>query len=161
MEIWKDIQNYYGRYQISNYGRVKSLKRGKELILKLNKNSCGYLLVSLYNPEPKSHSVHQLVAIHFLNHYPPSKLVVNHIDFNRQNNHVDNLQVITNRENTNQKHLKSTSKYTGVSWAKSNNKWHAQININNRPKSLAVYSDEYDAHLAYQSLLEQFKTEIL
>tara|TARA_R110000851_G_C12789186_1_gene536185 strand:+ start:120 stop:635 length:516 start_codon:yes stop_codon:yes gene_type:complete len=161
-EIWKDIHGYELLYQISNLGNVKSLERitshnhkKKERILVLNKNSSGYLLVSLYkNSLQKTFSVHQLVAISFLNHKPNGfTLVVNHKDFNKKNNNVDNLEVVTVRENVNQKHMLSSSIYTGVSWSKSNNKWHSQIHIEKKSKSLGFYKTEEEASIAYEIAL--------
>ena len=92
MEIWKDILGYEGLYQVSNYGRVRSLKYGKEKILKQQINTDGYLHIDLYkNKKRKNYNVHRLVTIAFLenpNNYPQ----VNHKDENKQNNHIDNLE---------------------------------------------------------------------
>ena len=98
--------------------------------------------------------VHQLVAESFLNHKRCGmKLVVNHIDFDKTNNKLDNLEIVTTRENTNQKHLKSYSNFTGVSWNKRANKWIASIKINNKNKYLGYYSNELEASKAYQKEL--------
>ena len=62
-EIWKDIVDYEGLYQISNQGRVKSVKFGKERIMKTVNNGCGYLQVGLSkNGEKEMCLVHRLVA---------------------------------------------------------------------------------------------------
>ena len=111
-EVWKDIKNYEGHYQVSNYGRIKSvdklvnsglknnkkvLKKGK--ILKLFKMSNGYLVVGLCNGETqKSKSVHRLVAEAFipnLNNYKN----INHKDENKENNNVSNLEWCDNLYN--------------------------------------------------------------
>ena len=156
-EIWKDIIGYEGLYQISNYGRVKSFKKSKEKILKNNVSKNGYYKVTLIkNKEATTKKNHQLVAIHFLNHKPCGmKLVVNHKDFNKLNNHVDNLEIVTARENTNLKHIKSSSKYVGVSWHKPLHKWRAQIEINKVKKHLGYFTNELDAHNAYQNKLRE------
>jgi len=154
-EIWRDIPNYEGDYQVSNFGRVKSLLCGKERILNPSSSS-GYYIISLKldNNKYKTKSVHQLVAIAFLDHTPCSHAyVVNHKDFNKQNNHVDNLEIVTHRENSNQKHIKSSSQYVGVFWNKQLNKWSATISIIGRQKYLGSFNNEYDAHLAYQKAL--------
>lgn len=154
MEIWKDIIGYEGLYQVSNFGNVKSFWFGKETILK--QPLCkGYCQVSLYkDKKTKTIQVHQLVAIHFLNHKPDGfKLVINHIDFNIRNNNVENLEIVTPRQNTNQKHLKSSSKYVGVYWHKQMKKWAACILINKKSKHLGFFKIEYDAHLAYEKEL--------
>ena len=101
MEIWKDIPDFEGLYQVSNVGRVKSLPRKdsmgrtvKEKILKSPRNSSGYKSVSLHdkkNNKKKFISIHRLVADVFLSNdekYP----CVNHKDNDRSNNNVDNLE---------------------------------------------------------------------
>jgi hypothetical protein len=112
-EIFKDVKGYEGLYQVSNLGRVKSLPKtwvsgnggfrshyGK--ILKATKCSSGYYQVGLYKDGvSKKLRIHKLVAMAFFNHAPNGyKIVVDHIDNNKENNRVDNLQLITNRENS-------------------------------------------------------------
>lgn len=101
-EIWKDIAGYEGRYQVSNKGNVKSLHyRGhdEERIMKPVKHHSGYLIIQLGRKPRKIHLVHQLVAKAFI---PPveGKKLVNHIDGNKQNNCVENLEWVTYKENT-------------------------------------------------------------
>nr|DAP31406.1 MAG TPA: homing endonuclease [Caudoviricetes sp.] len=96
MEIWKDIENYEGYYQISSYGRVKNIKTGNILIG--DKNNIGYKRVTLYSPIKKRFFIHRLVAYHFCDGYNEG-LVVNHKDGNKQNNNADNLEWITHPEN--------------------------------------------------------------
>jgi hypothetical protein len=156
-EIWKNIDGYDGDYQVSNMGRVKSFKLDKGgRILEGGINSSGYLVVNLSkNGTQKTIDIHALVAIYFKDHIPDGyKLVVNHIDLNRLNNKATNLEIVTNRVNTNKKHLKSTSKYTGVCWHKYRKKWISQILINNKKKHLGYFKDEYEAHLAYEAALK-------
>lgn len=109
-EEWKDILGYEGYYQISNIGRVKSLTRKKlannrycniqEKILKKNVNNYGYILVRLYkNGKSQTLRVHRLVAQAFISN-PKNKPQVNHIDGNKQNNSMKNLEWCTNKENT-------------------------------------------------------------
>ena len=91
----------------------------------------------------------------FLGHEPNGHaLVVNHIDFDKTNNHVSNLEIVTNRENTNQKHLKSSSKYIGVGWDKSRQKWVSRIRINGKLKQLGRFNTEIEAHITYQNKLK-------
>jgi hypothetical protein len=90
-EIWKDIKGYENLYKVSNLGNIISLKTNK--ILKPNKGSNGYLLVHLYNNGIRSKHllIHRLVAEAFLpnpNNYPQ----VNHKDYDRTNNRVENLE---------------------------------------------------------------------
>lgn len=167
-EIWKDIIDYEGIYQVSDLGNVRVLDRivfrngdpkhpftKKGRVLKFAINNRGYYFVWLsLNGMTKLRTVHQLVAVAFLNHKPDGlKLVVNHKDFNKQNNRSNNLEIITSRENANKKHLKSTSKYTGVCWGTARRKWLAAIHINGKVKQLGGFDNEYDAHIAYQEAL--------
>lgn len=114
MEIWKDIKEYEGMYQISNYGRVKSLPRTikkrkcEEIIKTPSVLPKGYLKVSLCkNGKPKYFFIHRLVAEAFIpneNNYP----CVNHKDCNTSNNNVHNLEWVSYEENNSYKnhHLK-------------------------------------------------------
>src|SRR6056297_1965952 len=119
MEIWKDIPNYKNHYQASSYGNIKSVERPvysdgklhyvqKEKILKTPVNNRnGYKMVTLCrNGVCKKMTVHQIVCMTFLEHKPSGfKLVCNHKNFNKLDNRVENLEIVTNRENSNQKHL--------------------------------------------------------
>ena len=156
MEIYRDVVGYEGIYKVSNLGNVKSLIGNNEKILKLCRNGGGYSTVNLHiNSIMKTRTVHQLVAGAFLNHKPSRyELVINHKDFNRSNNNVNNLEIVTTRENSNQKHLKSSSQYTGVSWDKNRNKWSSQIVINKKLKFLGRFINELEASEAYQKALK-------
>ena len=157
IEEWKDIIGYEGLYQISNFGNVKSIRFDKEKLLLPQTNSKGYYFVVLCDKtKRKQMQIHQLVAIAFLNHIPcKMELVINHINFDKKDNNVSNLEIVTNRENSNRKHLKSTSKYTGVSFEKDRNKWISQIKINGKRVLLGRFSNEIDANDAYQSKLKE------
>ena len=85
---------------ISNLGNVKSLKYNKERILKIKSDSAGYKFVSLSkNGIVKHILVHRIVALEFLEN-PLNKKEVNHKDFKRFNNHIENLEWVTSMENT-------------------------------------------------------------
>ena len=103
MEIWKDIEGYEGFYQVSNYGRVKSLnynRTGKAKELKQSIN-LGYKYVILYKDNKrKKFLVHRLVAQAFVPN-PNEYLEVNHIDENKANNCVWNLEWCTRLYNNN------------------------------------------------------------
>lgn len=97
-EIWKDISNYEGLYQISNLGRVKSLSKKsgflilKERIMKPTIKDNGYYQIALYkNKKGCKKYIHRLVAEAFIpnpNNYP----CINHKDYNKANNNVDNIE---------------------------------------------------------------------
>lgn len=99
-EIWRDIPGYEGLYQVSNQGQVKSLRFNKERLLSnRSTDSKGYRVVHLYNGQTSSvRSVHSLVALAFLGESPKGH-DVNHIDGDRLNNDLSNLEIITHREN--------------------------------------------------------------
>jgi len=157
-EIWKDVEGYTG-YQISNLGRVKSVKRGKPRILKYVQTGFGYCRVSLCQDAIVStKSIHQLVAIAFLGHKTGSHtVVVDHINNDVSDNRAINLQIISQRENATKDQFRQnfSSKYIGVSRRKGTNIWIAQIHINGKGTKIGTFINEIDAHNAYQEKLKQ------
>ena len=105
IEIWKDIKDYEGLFQVSNLGRVKSLGNGRTYktsrIRKLYTNKYGYLQVQLCKDgKRKWFRVNRLVATAFLDN-PEGKTEVNHIDEDKTNNRVDNLKWEWHKDNIN------------------------------------------------------------
>lgn len=157
-EVWKEVPNYEN-YMVSNRGRVKSLnfnRTGVERLLKQNIVK-EYLVTTLFKEgRAKPFYTHQLVAMVFLNHIPCGhRLVVDHIDGNRLNNNLSNLQVITNRENTSKDQRGGSSQYVGVCWSKQSEKWKVQIRIEGKQKHLGYFEDEVSASEAYQKALTE------
>lgn len=108
VEIWKDIDGYSGKYQISNFGNVKSLDRVDKLgrkktgiNRKISKEQDGYSYINLIGDDSKTKSyfIHRLVAGAF-EIGGSEKIQINHIDGNKNNNHVSNLEWVTASENS-------------------------------------------------------------
>ena len=104
IEEWKAVAECNGEYYVSNFGRVKSLKQGKEKILKACLSSTGYYVIGIHlKDNRKNYTIHKLVALAFLPN-KNDKPQVNHKDANKTNNHIDNLEWVTAKENA--KHAK-------------------------------------------------------
>jgi hypothetical protein len=161
LEIWKPVKGYEGLYEISSYGRVKSLSRFvyqnngkyliKEKIMKFSKKGTrkNYLgLVLNGNNLKKDYMVHQLVAQYIPN--PRNLKYINHKDGNGFNNFYLNLEWVTQRENVchGQDKSKTSSKYIGVYWGKIQRKWKVNIRINNKKKHLGSFDSEEEAYQA-------------
>ena len=112
-EVWKDIKNYEGIYQVSNLGRIKALERvwysGRnkscrkerpEHIMRYRVGvGTGYCLIKLTKDGKEQHClIHRLVAEAFIPN-PNNLPEVNHKDGNKENNRIDNLEWVTSREN--------------------------------------------------------------
>lgn len=111
IEVWKDIEGYEGAYQVSSFGRVKSMSRYREgrngsivplheKVLCLKTNKQGYSIIGLYSICRKFFSVHRLVASAFIKN-TENKETVNHIDGVKSNNNVSNLEWSTHSEQMN------------------------------------------------------------
>ena len=100
-EVWCPIKGFEGLYEVSDQGRVRSLKFGKERILKPVRTPKGYLQVSLYkNGKMKPIRIHRLVAQTFIPN-PDNLPEVNHKDENKENNSVHNLEWCDSKYNNN------------------------------------------------------------
>jgi len=97
-EIWKDINGFEGYYQVSSLGKIKSLRFNKIRYLKFYKRN-GYFCIDLQiKNKIKKTTVHRLVASAFILN-PLNKPMINHINGNRKDNRVENLEWVTNSEN--------------------------------------------------------------
>ena len=99
-EIFKNIDEYEGHYQVSNMGNIKSLKFNKEKILAPAKTKSGYLYINLCkNNITKKIKIHRLVLLTFNLKNKFDYKQINHIDGNKLNNSLDNLEWCTQSEN--------------------------------------------------------------
>ena len=99
-EVWRDVDGFEGHYQVSDHGRVRSIKKGI-LVLKGEYQHNGYKRVCLWKDGRQYRKlIHRLVAIAFLQN-PNDYSDVNHLDEDKKNNHVTNLQWCTHLYNMN------------------------------------------------------------
>lgn len=161
-EVFKPIKGYENLYEISNFGNVKSLSNNshkKELILKLYKNTGGYLYIGLRKHNKTQYfRIHRLVASVFILN-PKLYLDINHKDSSKENNNANNLEWCSCRYNRNH-YLKTqncSSKYSGVSWDKDVCKWRARIKIEGKQINLGFFTNEVDAAQAYQKVLKELQ----
>ena len=108
-EQWVPIKNYEGLYEVSSWGRIRSLNyycRGKHMILKLTAKPNTYIKVGLRKDGTvKYYRVHRLVAEAFLPN-PLNLPQVNHIDGNKQNNAINNIEWVSAKANVNNPNTK-------------------------------------------------------
>ena len=151
-EQWKDIVGYEGLYEVSDLGRVKN---AKGLIKSTNIGKQGYLRTTLCKGGKRNtFTIHKLLAMGFLGHVPNGmNLVVDHIDNNKLNNNLTNLQLITQRENVSKDISGGSSKYVGVSWNKAKSKWNVSIRHLDQSHHLGYYTIEEEARDAYVQAL--------
>lgn len=153
----------FDSYYASDCGKIKSLKKaGKEKILSqwFHKKS-GYYYVTLSGGGKRGNfSVHSLVAMAFLGHIPCGfESEVDHINEIKTDNRLENLQILTHRENISRSKKNTTSKYRGVSWDKNTKKWYSKIRFEKRNVSLGFFDKEEDAHIAYENAFFSIKNK--
>ena len=141
-EIWKDIKDFEGMYQVSNLGRVRSIDRFDSMgrlhkgdIKAISDNGKGYKVVRMYKDnKSKFGYIHRLVATAFIEN-PDNKPEVHHIDSDRSNNKLENLQWVTSKENNNfPERIKSMKK--NPNWIKNSKSAMAKA----REKAMVVNS---------------------
>jgi hypothetical protein len=137
-EIWKDIKGYEGHYQVSNFGRVKSLERtinrvdGKkkvlnEIIKKDFLEKSGYKSIRLsIDKKGRTYRIHQLVVKSFISEVPIG-YVIDHIDRDKSNNFLSNLRIVTQRQNL--EFYQIDTEYRGIYQDKGSNKYRCCVYI--------------------------------
>lgn len=165
VEVWKSIPDF-PNYIISNFGIVKRIERTlirrgflyklPEKIMKPYNGFGDYLVIQLKNENHiKSFLIHRLVAKAFIKN-PRNLEYVNHVDNDKFNNHVLNLEWVTKRENAchaTKLHSTFSSKFTGVAFHQKSKKWYASIRYGGKSRSLGYYDTEqiaYDARCKFE-----------
>ena len=98
-EVWRPIEGTNGKYDVSNFGRVRSLKCGKVRIMPQTQQHHNYRAFMIHvDHKPQCRKVHREVALAFIPN-PDNLPEVNHIDGNKENNHVSNLEWCTRSHN--------------------------------------------------------------
>jgi hypothetical protein len=172
-EIFRTIKGYEGFYQISNFGKIISLPktfyagwRNEQKFTKPSRiissqiKKDGYIQVGLTkNKTQKIHALHLLVWDNF-GDLPRNghKLEVDHIDENKQNNRIDNLQILTTRENSTKSKDSRSNLPIGVSFRKDTGKFTARITVGNKYLSLGCYKTPGEASNAYQAKLSHLES---
>lgn len=166
-EEWKNIEGYEGLYKISNLGNVMSVKRYvnssraprivKTKLLKPTSNGNGYLIVGLRkNAKRKNYYVHRLVAKHFLDNWNEN-LMVDHIDYNRNNNELSNLRLLTQKDNI--AHSIKNMKKEHKSWKGNKEKYiyrrHGKYRVSVKGKKEKLFKNYCDALKYREGLLNE------
>lgn len=155
-EKWVEIPNYEGIYEVSNYGRIRSLDREidnrKYYSRMLKSSNCkGYRRITLSkNGIYTKFLVHQLVMIGFKNHTPNrNEIQVDHINRNKIDNRLENLRLVNNRENCSNKDNNNTYIGTCYDKARKYRNWQSSIMIDNGPVFLGNYETQEEAGYMY------------
>ena len=151
-EIFKDIPEWEGIYQVSNLGRVKSLARKwspSESILTPAISRDRYLKVDLKaNGRREQVEVSRLMALAFIDkNYVKNNLVCDHKDRNRQNNKLSNLRVVTQRENSQNKCNSKT--LIGAYKRQTSDRWKSAIYVNGKVQHIGDFDTAEEASQAY------------
>lgn len=165
-EIWKEIKGFESRYEVSNMGRVRSLstiRTGKNgclikmepRILSPGPNKYGYFRVILSSGSKKlrkSYALHRIVAQAFIPNIS-GKETVNHINRDKSDNRVENLEWCTHLENAYHYEKTKGRDCVGVKYFKHTKRWCAMTYTNGKYKSMGIYGDTkqeaYDKKVAY------------
>ena len=163
MCIWKPILGYQNLYEVSDQGQVRN--KDSKRFLKPYQNPKGYMIVTLSNRgKSKKMRLHRLVAQAFLNN-PDNLPDVNHKDYDRTNNCVNNLEWMGRKENVqyssrNGNFVKApptkrnSSGVRGVTWSKEKNMWRVRIYMNGKRIHIG-YFDDFDEASTARKLYEE------
>ena len=164
-EIFKPVKGFEGLYEISNYGRLRNMRK----IMKMYRINSGYLAAKLVKEGQRtSVLIHRLVAQEFLPN-PDAKKEVNHINQEKTDNSVDNLEWVSSQENKKHSYetgwttyntpstgvkLGKSSKYHNVLWDNSRNKWVGAVRHNKKNHYQKRFDSEEAAALHVNWILD-------
>lgn len=151
MEEWRVI-NDYPNYSISSLGQVKNNKTGR---IKQRTSSRGYLQLTLCkNGIQENFRIHQLVTIHFLPNWNNLN-TIDHRNRDKLDNRVINLRWCSRSDNcvNKPKRQNTTSKFVGISFDKSRNKWLAEIRRKDYHKNIGRFNTEEEAYNAWKKFV--------
>lgn len=170
-EIWKPVEDYENLYQVSNLGRVSNYRK----VLKPFKNNSGYWVIDLNaNRKRTKFLVHRLVAKAFIpnvSNYP----IVNHIDGDKNNNTVENLEWCNNSMNilharrtglnpynypTKGLKLGGYSEYRGVGYDRSRGKWIGAVRVNGKNLEQTRFETEIEAADWVNHLIDKYHLDL-
>lgn len=142
MEIWKDVKDYKWLYEVSNLGKVKSMNYNhtwKEQVLKSWMSIHWYEIVSLCTKgKSKTCTVHRLVWIEFIPN-PENKPQINHINWRKTDNRVENLEWVTRSENV---------KHAYTTWLKKST--DNNVFVTNNPNKWRFWKNSKHSRIVYQ-----------
>jgi hypothetical protein len=163
-EIWKDIPNYEGHYQVSNLGRVRTLKTKhknnnnfiEESVLLECLINTGYYVVSLSKKcEKKRFLIHRLVWSAFVGfNSNEHNLVIDHINNIKTDNRLCNLQLLTQRANLNKNKINIGAQFNERC---TNRKWASKINYKGKVITLGFYKTQQEAMQKYNSTVQEIE----
>ena len=174
-EIWKPIPGFENFYEASTLGQIRAFRTKK--VLKTYTINSGYQCIKFtVNSQRTSHLVHRLIATTFIDN-PLEKATVNHIDGNKDNNYLSNLEWNTISENhlhayatdlhskelcksyIGRKHAKSITKYHNVTYDKSRDKYSAKVTHNSINYGFKRFDTELEAALHVNWIIDTFNLD--
>ena len=139
-EEWKLIEEYGGKYEISNFGRVNSFYKKKPNIFFFIYNTQGYPYVNLYyNKAHKAEMIHRLVANAFVPN-PKGYNIVMHLDDNKTNNNANNLRWGTQKENLSAEHFKEEQRKYAKKRVGRKNSFYGKHHAEEARKKMSEYA---------------------
>ncbi len=162
-EIWKPVKEFEGEYEVSNLGRIKSLKNNKQRVLKITPHQDYRSKVLIWSISKKQKvryaRVCRLVAEAFLEKPTKEQTCVDHINLNKIDDRAENLRWATYSQNRQNSKARNPTGYKGVTFIKEKNKWRATISYDKIKVQLGEFRVLEDAALAYNKAAIKYHGE--